>query len=284
MAVLVSTDMPTITLAGFSLSESDLDGVEWWVSSLEGWDSADVRIETPPRPDSHGAFDTDAWYTERKVTVEGQIIAPTVATRRAAEQALSTLTARLQSVLLRVDEAPYARQMTVKRAGRLQLTQIGATCHYSLPLVAADPRRYDVNQQSATTGLPADGIGFSFPFSFPFSFGSAGAGGTVSVTNAGDLETWPVLTITGPVLNPVVRNNTTGDEMRFTIDLPAGEFLTVDTLNRTVLLDGTANRRNTVAMGSRWPAIVPGVNEFLFRATSSTTDASLVIRYRSAWA
>jgi hypothetical protein len=151
--------------------------------------------------------------------------------------------------------------------------------------VAPDPRRYSATEQTPTVGLPsATETGFGAPFGAPIGFGGAGAGGDVTVTNDGDLAARPVLTISGPVLNPVVRNNTTGEELRFGIDVAAGDFLTVDTAARTVLLNGTANRRNALLQGSRWPRVAPGSNTFQFRAASSDPAAMLGVRFRSAWA
>jgi hypothetical protein len=273
-----------VALDGVPLYGKDANGVSWDVQRLDGWDSPDVRLDFAARPAAHGSYDSDVWYAERKPTIEGTFFAPTFAAQRQAEQALSRLTSSLQPVPLQVDEPPYSRQLMVKRAGRLTLTQIGLVTQYSLPLVAPDPRRYDVTSISSSTGLPSDGVGFGPPFGAPFGSGISGTSGALNLTNVGDIESWPTLTITGPVLDPVVRNNTTGDELRFTIDLPAGSFLTIDTAERTILLDGTANRRNALLTGSRWPPIVPGSNEFVFRAAVFSATASLTVRFQSAWA
>jgi hypothetical protein len=274
----------SVALGGVPLYGKDANGVSWDVQRLDGWDSPDVRLDLQARPNEHGSFDQESWYAERKPTIEGTIVAPSFAAQRQAEQALASLTSALAPVLLQVDEPPYSRQVAAKRAGRLQMTQVGLVTQYVLPLVAPDPRRYDTTESSLTTPLPSNTTsGFGAPFGAPFGAGAAGAGGDVAVTNVGDIASWPVLTLTGPMLNPVVRNNTTGDELRFAIDLTAGNFLTVDTAERTVLLNGTANRRTTLIAGSRWPSVEPGSNTFQLRASTYDPAASLGIRYRSAW-
>ncbi len=284
MVAVLPVDVTSHTLGGWALDQRDADGVLWLVDRLDGWAGADVRLSADPRPGEHGAFAPSVLYGPRTLQLEGRIEAPTLPLRRAAEDRLSALTNALGGVPLRVDEPPLSRQAAVWRAGRLSAVVRGTTARYTLPLVAPDPRKYDVAEQNAPVGLlDTSGMGFSWPLTFPINFGSAGTGGDVNVTNTGNADTWPVLILTGPALNPVVRNNTTGERLTFSIDLPAGSFLEVDAAERTVLLDGTANRRTALSSGSSWPRIAPGPNTFQFRASTYSALASLVVRFRSAW-
>lgn len=53
--------------------------------------------------------------------------------------------------------------------------------------------------------------------------------GTVSAVNAGDLPEYPLITIRGPIVSPILTNVTTGDNIDLTgITLGSGEGLTID--------------------------------------------------------
>lgn len=67
-----------------------------------------------------------------------------------------------------------------------------------------------------------------FPF-FPMRVSASQIFGDVSVTNDGDVETWPVWTITGPGSGLVIRNLTTGKLISITRTFGAGEGATIDT-------------------------------------------------------
>lgn len=277
-----------ISLGGQALYGIDSDGVEWKVLLLEGWDSAPVRLDMEDRPSEHGAFLPVAYYGARRPAIEGSVKAPSEETRRLALSKLAALTSPLGPATLRVDEAPFSRQAQVWRADEMTVVDRAAGyARFRLPLVAPDPRRYDTTETNTSTPLPdTTASGFAFPVAFPFGFGAAGAGGDVTVTNVGDISAWPQLTITAgatDLINPVVRNNSTGDELRFGITLAAGDSLVVNTQDRTVLLNGTANRRTALLSGSRWPGVDPGSNTFQFRASSYDAAAALAIRFRSAW-
>lgn len=304
MSALIDEIYAHYTLNGFSLSEMDDLGCSWYVHILEGWNSSDVRLNLASRVQQHGAYDGPAYYAEKKLTLEGTIIAPDIRTRRLAEARLEALTSSLESVILKVDEDPYYRQVSVKRAGRLSRTvgADGRRVRYSIPLVASDPRRYDQTEQAVSVGLPASGnTGITWPLTWPMNFGASNPGGSVNVTNNGDIDVHPILVISGPVTNPVIANSTTGETMTFDYVLGGGETLVIDTANRTVLLGGTASRRYALKPDSAWPRVIPGVNTFQMRGVYTETVADqysegyadtyggstpplLTIRFRSAWA
>jgi hypothetical protein len=132
--------------------------------------------------------------------------------------------------------------------------------------------------------LPSDTeTGLTLPITFPMVFNSAGPGDTGQIlVNAGNTDVLPVITIYGPVSNPVVHNIQTDRLVSFGFNLAADEFLTVDFANRTALLNGTANRRRYRLPVSTWWVLVPGPNEIRFRA-SAFTAATASITYRSGW-
>ena len=174
-----------VTVGTLPLFGVDGYGVEWKVLKLEGWDGAEVRLDLVERPTDHGSFDPNPHYAERRITVEGRLVAPDDALRREAVARLSAQTSELAGTTFRVDEAPFARQATVWRAGQLVVVERAAGyARWQLPLVAPDPRRYAVLDSYRATTLPDPTVGgFGAPFGAPISLQVDGAPGDITVVN-----------------------------------------------------------------------------------------------------
>ncbi len=151
-------------------------------------------------------------------------------------------------------------------------------------MYAEDPRVYDSVLNSATISFGATvSNGFGFPLGFPFGFGgTSGASDGVAITNSGNRPTPAVLTITGPVDQPQVINDTVSLTLQFAITLTSVDTLTIDLGTHAVTLNGTANRRGTL-VAPNWFLIQPGSNFIRFRGASGSAPSSLTIQYRSAW-
>lgn len=165
-------------------------------------------------------------------------------------------------------------------------------------LVATDPRKYSQATTTLTTGLATVSGGMTFPATFPLSFGAAGGGGTVTATNAGNFQTPLAFTITGPVVNPIIDNQTTGQSLLFNITLASTDTLVISgagTSACAIVLNGTASRRNALAAGSAplsqfgLPGGAPGPctpgtsQTFRFRNNGAFAGGQLAISFQSAW-
>lgn len=150
-----------------------------------------------------------------------------------------------------------------------------------IQLFATDPLIYSDDELTATITLAQDPGGMTFPLVFPLVFGGGGSYGSAIVTNDGNADAPVVIRINGPVTNPTVRNVTTGQSLGFTATIASGDYLLVDTLNRTVLLNGTADRYSYLT-NPQWWRLAPGDNEIRYFA-AITSASTAVITYRSAW-
>lgn len=149
---------------------------------------------------------------------------------------------------------------------------------------AEDPRIYEVVEQNFSIPLGATvftGFGFNLGFNFGFG-GVSSTTDTVTITNTGNRPAPALFTIHGPVTNPRILNDTLSKEMVFNIILGASDVLVVDPKNRTVVLNGTANRRN-VLQAPTWFYLAVGENTIRYRAESSDPTSFLEIDYRPAW-
>ena len=149
-------------------------------------------------------------------------------------------------------------------------------------MYAEDPRIYEAAGIITIVNYGGDvtnGLAFNAGFNVNFGGGATPGGG--SVTNTGNRDTPVTFVVTGPITDPVISNTTTGHTLNFSITLGVGQTLTVNTRDRTVYLDGTINRRNTLTTPD-WFFLIPGVNNIGFGGLTGT-GSTLSISFRSAW-
>jgi len=137
-----------------------------------------------------------------------------------------------------------------------------------IQLKAEDPTIYgDLLEDTAEIGTSESGFGFDL--SFPFGFGLADSTGAAVLYNRGNKNCGATLEIVGPVTNPRIMHNESDGDLQFNIDLTDGDTLTVDLREKTIMLNGTTNRRGTLLNTSTWFLLVPGTNTIRFLGTSS---------------
>lgn len=92
---------------------------------------------------------------------------------------------------------------------------------------AADPSFYNPTAQNLTWSLDvvSDLI---LPYDLPYFFADSLIGNTQAIAYTGDVDTYPVITITGPLNNPVVENETTDEALQLVYNIPAAQSVTID--------------------------------------------------------
>jgi hypothetical protein len=156
----------------------------------------------------------------------------------------------------------------------------------AVQLKALDPRIYSSDLESLQTVLQSLTGGRSYPLSFPRSYGAGAAAGTLTATNDGTYPTPVVLTVTGPLQDPIIEHIEKGRVLEFEdITLAAGEELIIDTGRKTALLNGVTSRRNLMKR-AEWFLLDPGDNNIRFSSAISGPGqtGTLDIEFRSAWA
>jgi len=149
-------------------------------------------------------------------------------------------------------------------------------------MYAEDPRIYDAVEQDINIAYGGEaGIGFAFDFEFDLDFGGGAEPAGQYIDNAGNRPTPAILTIAGPIINPLIANDTNGGLLSFEINLGASDVLVIDLAAKTVLLNGTTNRRATLVQPD-WFLLDPGLNFIRFGGTDGT-GSQLTVSYRNAW-
>jgi hypothetical protein len=148
---------------------------------------------------------------------------------------------------------------------------------------AVDPRVYSNALQSQIIEPAIDTVGRVYPRVYPVVYGSGGQGGILAVQNIGSIATKPLLRIIGPASNAVIRNITQDKYLQLDLTVLDGDFIELDTLTHTVLLNGLTNRRNKLTPLSDWFDFGPGFNDIRFSTSSAGANTQLEIDWRHAW-
>lgn len=149
---------------------------------------------------------------------------------------------------------------------------------------AADPYWYD---KDFTNMLLTPGGVVNFfqnPF-LPIHLSAGGLSGGFTPENIGQADAYPKWTITGPGINPVLTNVTTGMVLTLTITLTAGQVLTIDTNPDTlgVTRDNGSDQWGAVnSLSAMWPLVV-GANAVTLGMTGTTSASSLELSWKNKW-
>ena len=113
--------------------------------------------------------------------------------------------------------------------------------------------------------------------------------GRVDITNPGNTYSNFVARLYGPCVGPRLTNDATGDVIQFTSSLiiPAGEYVEVDTLNRTAfyMSDPSLTRLSMIDFQfTTWWRLLPGVNQVRYNPVSGVdVGCAALVDYRPSW-
>lgn len=254
------SDQAMLTLNSWVFDGATLDAdncVYSW-QSIDGWfDTPDLAIV--PNPRATGVQLGVVREGGRTIALNGVItdINPSVPLGQRAYAAMRRLKANCQPTfgpaLLTVEEDPVAPLILTALVRltapiRFQIEGSGGTIacvKFQIPLLAPDPRRYDVTVK--TTNLPS---------------------GTTAVTNDGDMPT-PVILETVGASAPDYENTTIPGNPEILFQGAAGGDVVINTDTELVTLNGS-NARSNLQL-AQWWQLLPGVNNIANAEDSTIT-------------
>lgn len=249
------------------------------------------RAVVENRPGDHGAVDSTRFYGPRTIELTGYVGAsthPEFIGR--VDNLLGRLALGSVHVLRfrRLGDTNDLRCMVRVDSG----VDMSAGEHpspfarWGVSLFCADPRLYsDTLTVASYDPTDAGSDGLVFPLGFPLVFGAEDGVGVLTVENAGTVSTPPVLTVTGPVTNPTIDNETLGLSIRTqNCGLASGDTLVVDVAERVVRLNGTTSRPDLVDTArTHWWELAPGPNRLRMRGSGMVSaETELEVSFRSA--
>lgn len=259
-------------------------------AGIQGLEAADISLTTYDRAGEDGIRIPAGFSRGRLITITGVVKGECIEDHLARRRALSALIppVRVNSLLqhktfrfIDSDGSDYTVQVEVQQPFNMPRSNL-LNSRYQLHLLATDPALYGTTEHSVVL-TPATFGFFTIPFTIPFSLGG-GVSGTTTVVNAGGVNSYPVITLAGPLTNPTVSNLTTGQTMQLTMTIGAGSSVVIDMMNKTIVLDGTTNEISEMDPSSEFWALAPG-NNLLKLATSVSGEAgSATITWHDAYA
>lgn len=255
------------------------------VSEVDGIDNAPLRTATDEHQGMDGTYIDTPYMSSRTIVITGTLYAPP----GDPDTLLNQLKQQYGDPTVRPWYFQHPGQPTkfincqggglrynVDGGRRSNKTDIQAT------LLAEDPYIYDYPGSSSQVGVPTLAIlGMSFNVSFNMGFGGAIPNYGASVTNNGNHTAYPIITITGPTVNPVLVD-ANGITMSFSITLAAGDVLVVDCRQKSVVLNGTVSRRTALA-GLKWFSVAPGASDTVFFTADSGSGSATIQLWNTYW-
>jgi phage-related protein len=146
-----------------------------------------------------------------------------------------------------------------------------------------NPLYYASNEQTALL-LYSPPTGRIYNRVYNLVYGGGSATITTDVVNTGWADTYPLITLYGPIDNPVFGNETQNAELDFNVSMTDTDVLVIDLYNKLITLNGTP-ARNTLTSGT-WFSAQPGTNLFFLSGDAGSTlvgTTQAVVTWQSAY-
>lgn len=241
-------------------------GRPWGVQDLQGWRRlASIASSSVARPGAHGSYPGGHYARSRPIRallVHRPWHGPLEAALDELEAATGVVERSTEPTPLEIGQLGVTYRAWARVVDR-EVPQddrwaAGVAVGVLVEWEAPDPFKYRVPGYSPVETEPSTpgGGGLEFPLEFPLAFGEQSEGGSVTVTNAGNAPSWPVLELDGPGLGLAIIADD-GRQLRFLADyaLAAGETLQIDTGARSVTLSGVSRANKLLVR--QWPVVPP---------------------------
>lgn len=243
------------------------------VQTVEGLDSAPVRLQQVDREGTDGGYVDSEFESSRTLTLTGVIYAAVtnMETYLDALKANFAPSKTSQPFYFQTDaglRVIYGKSQGLKYP-KDQLRRIGSA-NAQVQIVCEDSRIYSPTAMSQSVNLAAGVVaGRGYPKSYPFGYGAPVTQGGLVIVLSGNRDTPAILRIDGSITNPVVVNDTLGITMAFNLILNSGDFLTIDLDSKAVLLNNVTSVRNALTLTGGWFKLLPGSTSFRLQGTQS---------------
>lgn len=262
-------------------------GTNQVLTGLKGWHSSPgTRRASTPRLWAHGSFSERGWRSERVITVSGYVYCETRSDAAAMTDTLNAALADGTEGRLTVDDADLGRRWaTVYMTGEPTVEWDGARdIVFVVDMVAPDPRKYgDWTSVSTPAASPGGGLVFDlFTSGTGLDFGPSGNPGTVTLTNPGTADTAPVFKVTGYAPGFTITEVASGARLIYSQTVPAGQSITLDANDGSVLLEGYADR-SAYLTRREWSRIEGRSSATYLFESLGNSGASMTVGVNPAW-
>lgn len=275
----------SIESPGLELLELDDWTAGWVLKSIEVG-APQVRDAITARPSGHGTIDRTALVGARAVTANVAAVASPLELRQLVDRLAPFLHPGRRSTLT-LGDGTATRQLVVRSdgdtpipweaAGFLQLSIGWVTVGY--PFWLGAPRSITL-----APFAPAGGGGPTPPVPAPIVLPGEDPATAGIVVNAGTVGAHWTATVTGPAVGVGVENITTGELVLLSgLPLAAGQVAVIDSLTRTVTVNGESRFSAVNGSLSTWWLLPPGLSQLAVPTTSWSSPSSVLFQYRDTY-
>lgn len=223
----------TLSVVSRDIEYNLSDNQDYLLTGIDGIAAAPVVRISERGPMQHG--ESDLGYRLQPRTIALALVAKggDDAAWFARRNALMTIFRSSDSPLkLRITNGDMVRQIDCYLNGTMEMTpEIGLSPGWQrvgIELIAPDPTWYDPDGESVAFALGGGGL-LAVPLAVPMQVGASTVDQTIAIQYDGTWDAWPIITLRGPMTNPVITNETTGDKLDFTgITIGAGVDYVID--------------------------------------------------------
>jgi hypothetical protein len=277
-----------LTRAGVEYSLSD--GSLAYVIGEDGFGMAEVRRHSSRGPQQHGDTDVGYLIEPRIFTLVIDLPGSSAPDLRDKKDVLyGILTPGTDTVRVSKTVDGVVRVIDCHLVGGLPMAtgdKNGFTQRVAITFKAPDPAFYDPVGWNLVFALGGGSGGGTVPRVIPRLVGSSVLNASASKTYTGTMLSYPQVRITGPITDPVLRNNITGEKLDFTgITITGGDYYDIDCRygKKTIVDSGGVNRIANLTDDSdlatfhiaAHPAAPGGVNSFTATGTAVTAATSI---------
>jgi phage-related protein len=135
-----------------------------------------------------------------------------------------------------------------------------------------DPRYYSSNNQTASLAYTPPG-GRTYNRVYNLEYGGGSVLITTNIANNGWATTYPIITLNGPITDPILGNQTQNKALYFTGSYTNTDDLVVDLYNKLITLNGQPARN--LLISGEWFSAQPGNNSFYLTGDVGSTTVGL---------
>lgn len=266
-------------------------GSPYQILSVDGLEALPaIRNQDDNRGYADGMFTGRDFLGGRIITITIQTTATSTASAQAnfntLQRALQPRTAGTAPLYFLLSAGESEQMINARVRSHISTIDPNYTYGYIISQVeffCPDPRYYDSNEQTATM-LFSPPLGRIYNRTYNLVYGGGSGTITTTIANNGWTDTYPIITINGPIVNPEVGNLTQNAYMEFNVTLSSSDAFVIDLYNKLITLNGNPARNTLISGTSNWFSASPGNNSFYFTGAGTlagTTQA--VVTWQSAY-
>ncbi len=267
-----------------------------YLLSYDGFGVPDFHRFEERGPLQHGTTDRGYRLDNRIITLVLGITGEDARQFRENKLLLTKIfkpTENTPGILRYTENDGYTREIQGYLIGGLEYNASDSKYLYqkeSISIKCPDPAWYDPDLDELYFAIGGGTDVFSVPMVVPFKLGVSTVNMSQSIEYRGTVNSYPVITIAGPIRNCCITNESTGDKLDFTgVTIPAGETYTinlaygyktiVNSSGQNKIADLTADSDLATFSIEPDPVVFSGINSIHISGVDVTASTEIVISY-----